>query len=126
MKTGFQIKQRIESFRHAFAGIYAVFRTQPNAWLHAVATLMVCAAGFMFGVSAIDWCCLVFAMMTVWVAEFFNTAFEFLADVASPDFHPLVKKAKDIAAGAVLVSATGAAIVGVIVFWADLFESSFL
>jgi diacylglycerol kinase (ATP) len=52
----------------------------------------------------------------VWVAEGLNTAFEFMCDVASPEFHPLVEKSKDVAAGAVLLSAVGAVIIGLIVF----------
>ena len=53
--------------------------------------------------------------MSVWTAEALNTAFEFLADVASPEFHPLVKHAKDVAAGAVLIAAFGAAVIAVLV-----------
>ena len=54
--------------------------------------------------------------MAVWTAESLNTAFEFLADVASPDFDPLVKKSKDVAAGAVLISVIGSVVIGVLVF----------
>jgi diacylglycerol kinase (ATP) len=54
-------------------------------------------------------------MMAVWSAEALNTAFEFLADAASPGYHPLVKHAKDVAAGAVLIAAAGAAIIGLLV-----------
>jgi len=57
----------------------------------------------------------VLAIVSVWTAEAFNTAFEFLADVSSPGFHPLVKKAKDVAAGAVLIAAIGAAVIGLLV-----------
>lgn len=64
-----------------------------------------------------EWCWIVLAVMSVWTAEALNTAFEFLTDVASPNFHPIAEKAKDVAAGAVLVSATGAAIIGILVFW---------
>jgi diacylglycerol kinase (ATP) len=65
--------------------------------------------------SAREWCWIILAIMAVWTAEALNTALEFLADVASPDFHPLVEKAKDVAAGGVLISAIGAAIIGVLV-----------
>jgi diacylglycerol kinase (ATP) len=68
------------------------------------------------------WCALVLAIMAVWTAEALNTALEFLADAATPQMHPLVKKAKDVAAGAVLLSAIGAAIVGVLVFWPHLLQ----
>jgi len=68
------------------------------------------------GLSRAEWCWIVLAIVGVWMAEALNTAFEFLCDVASPQFHPMVKHAKDVAAGAVLLCAVGAAIVGVLVF----------
>lgn len=92
-----------------------MLKSQQNAWVHAFATVAVVVAGFLFGVSAAEWCWLVLAMMTVWTAESLNTAFEFLADVASPKFHPLVKKSKDVAAGAVLLSAIGSVVIGLLV-----------
>jgi diacylglycerol kinase (ATP) len=92
-----------------------MLKSQHNAWVHAVATLIVVVAGFYFGVTASEWCWLVLAVIAVWTAEALNTAFEFLADVASPEFHPLVKQSKDVAAGAVLISAIGAAIIGLLV-----------
>jgi diacylglycerol kinase (ATP) len=94
-----------------------MIRCQHNAWVHAAATTMVVAAGFLFRVSPADWCWLVLAISIVWTAEALNTAFEFLADAASPQFHPLVRDAKDVAAGAVLVTAMAAAVIGVIIFW---------
>jgi diacylglycerol kinase len=94
-----------------------MIRCQHNAWIHAVATVAVIVAGFCFGVGAAEWCWLVLAMGAVWAAEAMNTAFEFLADAVSPNFHPLVRDAKDVAAGAVLVTAIAAAIIGGMVFW---------
>ncbi len=84
--------------------------------------IAVVTAGFVFGISAVEWCLLVLTITAVWVAEALNTAFEFLADVASPEFHPLVKKAKDIAAGAVLISAIGAMAIGIIILGPYLFQ----
>ena len=101
---------------HAVAGIVEMLRSQHNAWVHLVASVVVIVAGWLYGVSATQWCFLILVMMAVWVAEALNTAFELLCDVASPEFHPLVKKSKDVAAGAVLLSAVGAAVVGAIVF----------
>lgn len=74
-------------------------------------------AGFLFQVSAADWCWIILAISIVWTAEALNTAFEFLADAASPEFHPLVRDAKDVAAGAVLVTAVAAVVIGAIIFW---------
>jgi len=70
-----------------------------------------------FRVSSADWCWIILAISIVWTAEALNTAFEFLADAASPEFHPLVRDAKDVAAGAVLVTAVAAVIIGAIIFW---------
>ena len=81
------------------------------------ATLVVLSAGFLFRISPSDWCWIVLAIAIVWTAEALNTAFEFLADVASPEFHPLVRDAKDVAAGAVLLTAVAAVAIGAIVFW---------
>lgn len=80
------------------------------------ATAMVVIAGWLLGINSLEWCLLTLSIVIVWVSEALNTAFEFLCDVASPEFHPLVKKSKDVAAGAVLVSAVGAMVIGLIIF----------
>ena len=77
---------------------------------------LVVAAGLALGISADDWKWLVLAMVSVWGAEALNTALELLADAAKPEFHPLVKQAKDVAAGAVLIAAIGAAVIGALIF----------
>jgi diacylglycerol kinase (ATP) len=115
--TPFQFTGRIRGFRHAVDGILRMIRCQHNAWIHAAATLVVLAAAFLLRVSAADWCWIILAISIVWTAEALNTAFEFLADAASPEFHPLVRDAKDVAAGAVLLTAVAAAIIGIIIFW---------
>ena len=115
MDRPFQFTGRIRSFTFAFVGIWTMLKSQHNAWVHACATVAVVAAGLFFSVSAAEWCGLVLAIMAVWTAEALNTAFEFLADVASPEFHPLVKHSKDVAAGAVLISAIGSVIIGLLV-----------
>ena len=113
----FQFTGRIRSFYHAIRGILRMIHCQHNAWIHAAATLVVLGAGFLFHVSSAEWCWIVLAISIVWTAEALNTAFEFLADAASPDFHPLVRDAKDVAAGAVLITAIAATVIGAIVFW---------
>jgi diacylglycerol kinase (ATP) len=111
----FPFTGRIRSFKFAFIGIWTMLKSQHNAWIHTCATVAVIAAGLYFGVSPSEWCWLVLAIIAVWTAEALNTAFEFLADVASPEFHPLVKNSKDVAAGAVLISAIGSVIIGLLV-----------
>ena len=124
----FQFSGRIRSFRDAIAGVLRMIQCQHNAWIHAAATLVVLAAAFVLRISAADWCWIILAISIVWTAEALNTAFEFLADAAaSPDFHPLARDAKDVAAGAVLLTATAAVVIGSIVFWPyveRLFSSS--
>jgi len=115
MNKPFQFTGRIRSFKFAFAGIWTMLKTQHNVWVHAGATVVVVVAGFFFHVSTPEWCWLVLAIMAVWIAEALNTAVEFLADAASPGFHPLVKHAKDVAAGSVLIAAIGSVIIGVLV-----------
>jgi len=90
--------------------------SQHNAWIHALATIVVVAVSFYFRLTKAEWCWIIFAIISVWTAEAFNTAFEFLTDVASPEFHPLAEKAKDVAAGAVLITAIGSALIGLVVF----------
>lgn len=114
-------KARITSFKFAFRGIRIMLVQEPNAWVHAVLTAAVTAAGFYVGLSTTEWCWIVLAIVSVWTAEALNTAFESLADVASPNFHPMVERAKDVAAGAVLITSLGSAIVGMLVFGPYLF-----
>jgi diacylglycerol kinase (ATP) len=112
----FSVAARARSFRYAARGVVALVRSQHNAWIHAAVSVGVVGLGFAVGLSRQEWSVLVLAMMVVWSAEAVNTAFETLCDVASPEFHPLVERAKDIAAGAVLIAAGGAAVVGLLVF----------
>ena len=107
---------RLRSFGHAFRGLKVLLQTQHNARIHAVATFLVVAAGALFGISPVEWALVALAVAGVWAAEALNTAIEFLVDLASPELHPLAAKAKDVAAGAVLVAAIGSLVVGVLVF----------
>ena len=113
--TSLTFTGRIRSVRCAFVGIRLMIASQQNAWIHAAATLAVIAVGFFLGLTTAEWCWIVLAVVSVWTAEALNTAFEFLTDVASPQFHPLAGKAKDVAAGAVLIAAIGSVIIGVLV-----------
>jgi diacylglycerol kinase len=106
---------RIRSFGYAIRGIVDMLRTQQNAWIHAAMTVVVCGLGVLLGLSRLEWCLIVLAIVAVWTAEALNTAIEFLTDVASPDFHPLAGRAKDVAAGAVLIASLGAVGIGLLV-----------
>lgn len=107
---------RLRSFGHAFRGLAILLRTQHNARIHAFATILVLAAGALLRISVSEWALIALAVVCVWVAEALNTSIESLVDLASPDPHPLAGKAKDVAAGAVLIAAIGSLIVGALVF----------
>ena len=98
------LRGRAKSFTHAFRGIGVLFATQANARIHLVAMLIIAGIGWWFSLSATEWCLIVLCMGLVLAAEALNSALEFLTDLASPDYHPLAKKAKDLAAGAVLIT----------------------
>jgi diacylglycerol kinase (ATP) len=112
----FSVSARVKSFGYALRGLGFMLRTQHNAWIHLAVTIIVVIAGFVVNLSEADWRWVVLAIAFVWVAEIVNTAFEHLCDVVQPEFHVSVKAAKDVAAGAVLVAAIAAAIIGVLVF----------
>jgi diacylglycerol kinase (ATP) len=115
--VGFSFLRRLKSFGYALQGIGFALKTQHNAWLHLFATSLIGVIGWFFQVNAADWRWLIMCIALVWFAELINTAFEYLCDIIAPEFHISVKRAKDIAAGAVLVCAFGAAIIGITVFW---------
>lgn len=114
------LRARIRSFRHAGAGIAVTFVLEPNAKIHAAVTVAVVLLGALLDLSRGDWCWLVVAISMVWAAECMNTALEALADATHPDEHPLVGRAKDAAAGAVLCAAIGAAAIGLLVLGGPL------
>jgi diacylglycerol kinase len=110
------LQGRLRSVGFALKGIHTLWATQPNARIHAVATVCVVAAGWYCQLSRTDWLALVLAMALVWVAEALNTGIEWAVDLASPEQHPLAAKAKDVAAAAVLLASVAAVVVGLLVF----------
>ncbi|MEP6574675.1 MAG: diacylglycerol kinase family protein [Gemmatimonadota bacterium] len=119
----FSARARWRSIGFALRGIRTLLVTQHNARIHLVATLVACFLGVALGISRLEWCVVVVATVAVWAAEALNTALEMLCDVASPDFHPLVEKAKDIAAGAVLISALGSVTLAILIFGPRILEA---
>lgn len=112
----FSWKARARSFAYAWHGICALLRCEHNAWIHVSVTVAVLAAGIIFGLSATEWCLISICIGGVLAAEAFNSAIEALADKVSPERDELVGKAKDLAAGAVLLFVCGAVAVGLIIF----------
>ena len=114
---GFSFAQRIQSIGYAWQGVRELIASQHNAWVHLAATVIVVALGLVLGVSRMDWVVLLGTISMVWVAEALNTAVEYVADAVTQEEHPLIGKAKDVAAGGVLLAACGAVCIGVLVFW---------
>ena len=106
-----EIYSRIRSFGYAFEGWWYVLRTQHNAWIHAIVTVVIAVVALWLRIPLRDWAILILTFMAVWMAEFMNTAIEAVVDMVSPDLHPLAKVAKDVAAAAVYLASDEAAYV---------------
>jgi len=112
----FSLTQRLKSFKYAFAGLRTLFIEEHNARIHAIGALVALVLGFILKISLHEWIALVVVMSLVFICELFNTSLEAMADFASPEKHPQIKKVKDLAAAAVLISALSAFITGIILF----------
>lgn len=110
------LKTRLASFTFAFRGLKHLFTSETHAQIHLLAAVIVVIAGILTGLSSSDWLALVLVISLVMAMEAMNTALEALADALHPSHHPLVGKAKDVAAGAVLLCAFAALIVACLVF----------
>lgn len=110
----------IRSFIYAISGIATTVKSERNMRIHLAAAVAVAVLGAWLGIDGREWAAIVICCALVMSLECLNTAVEAVVDLASPNIHPLAKKAKDCAAGAVLVAAIGAAIVGCIIFVSKL------
>ena len=112
----FSISKRLKSFTYAGKGLKSFIRKEHNAWIHAIATVLVIVMGIVFGISQMEWVAIILCIGVVFAAEAFNTAIERLVNLVSPEHNPIAGDVKDIAAGAVLICAIAAAIVGGMIF----------
>jgi len=110
------MKKRIRSFGYAGKGIRVVFSTEPNMKIHFVVAILVVVFGFVFSISITEWIMCLLCIGLVFGMEMMNTAIENVVDLASPKLHPLAGKAKDIAAGGVLICAIISVIIGLLIF----------
>lgn len=116
------IISRIHSFKHAFSGLRYVLRTQKNAWIHTIATILVISLALWLNIEPQGFAILILTIGTVWMAEFINTALEAVVDLASPHHHPLAKVGKDVGAAAVLIAAMSSIIIGIIILGPGLIQ----
>ena len=110
------MKKRIQSFGYAGRGVWLVVSGEANMKIHLAIAVLVVMAGFFFQISATEWMACLLCFGLVFTTEMINTAIENVVDLASPNRHELARNAKDVAAGAVLISAIISAIVGLLIF----------
>lgn len=110
------MKKRIRSFAFALKGIKLVFGSEPNMKIHLIMSFLVVICGFIFTISITEWMICILCFGLVFGAEMLNTSIENVVNLVSPEHNELAGKAKDIAAGAVLICAIASAIVGLIIF----------
>ncbi|HRH31049.1 MAG TPA: diacylglycerol kinase family protein [Candidatus Paceibacterota bacterium] len=113
---GFYPRSRLKSMSNAWRGIKIMFRGQYNIWIHTMILGLVVMAGIFFSITLLEWIFIIFAAGMVFAAEAFNTAIEIDMNLTSPEFHPHARDTKDVAAGAVLITAIVALLVGIIIF----------
>lgn len=106
----------IKSFKYAMEGIVASFKSEKNMKIHVLVMILVIIAGFFLKLNLIEWfiCIILFAIVIS--GELFNTAIETIVDMVMPEKNDKAKLAKDVSAGAVLVLAIGAIVIGLIIF----------
>jgi diacylglycerol kinase len=112
---------RLKAIRFALQGWWHVIRTQRNAWIHALVSVLVILLGIWLRLPRRDWAVLILTIAIVWMAEFFNTAVETLTDLVSPGENHLAKVSKDVSAAAVLITAAASVFIGLLILGYPLF-----
>lgn len=115
-------KSRARSFRFAFAGWWYVIRTQRNAWIHTIVSILVIVMGFWLRLTPHDWAVIILAIALVWTSEFINTALEAVVDLSSPKQHYLAQVGKDVGAASVLIAAVTSALIGLLILGPPLWD----
>lgn len=115
------MKKFLNSFKYAFQGILTSFKSERNMKVHFLIMFLVIILGFLYKISKVEWMICIILFVIVISGELINTAIEITVDIAMPEKNEKAKKAKDVSAGAVLVLAIGAAIIGLIIFIPKIF-----
>lgn len=121
-KLGIDQKRLINSFQYAFQGIVQAYKGEQNLKIHTLMAILVILFGFLLKISTEEWIACLILIGLVIMAEFMNTAIEYVVDLASPSIHPLAKAAKDTASAGVLMMAIISAIIGGIIFLPKIIE----
>ena len=120
-----KVRKLIDSFNYAIDGIIYALRTQRNMRIHFIVALIILSSCFVYDISKIEFIILAITITMVIAAELVNTAIESAIDLSTNYYHPLAKVAKNTAAGAVLITAINAVLVGYIIFWDELTNITF-
>ncbi|TRZ44945.1 diacylglycerol kinase family protein [Robertkochia solimangrovi] len=115
------IKNRLKSIGYASKGAYLLITTEPSIQVQTTIAILVCIAGFIFDISATEWCIQLITIAVILGAEGLNTAIEKLSDFVHPDYHKVIGSVKDLAAGAVFLTAIIAIIIGLIIYIPKIF-----
>jgi diacylglycerol kinase (ATP) len=112
----FTLKARLASFKFAFQGLLSLLKNEHNSRIHLFAAFFALICGFIFRISIIEWVALVIVIGLVFLAELINTSIETMADLVNPDWDHQIRKTKDYAAAAVLISAFVSFATGLLIF----------
>ena len=112
----FSLLKRLKSFKYAFDGLRILIKEEHNSRVHIFIAICVIGAGIYFEISSIEWMALIFSIGFVITVEIINSAIENICDFISPEKHELIKKVKDLAAAAVLITTIVAVAIGLIIF----------
>ena len=112
----------LKSMGWAVQGLKTAFFRERNLRIHISITVLVALAALVLRIKPVEWALLFLAVGLVLVAELVNTAIEYAVDLTQEQYHPIAKRAKDVAAGAVLIAALCSIIIGFLVFGPYLFK----
>lgn len=115
-KNKFTIKSRVQSFTYAIKGIIHAFKHERSIWLQSICAVVTIIAGFVFNISRIEWLAVIVCIGIVFASETMNTAIETIVDFISPEYDKKAGLIKDLAAGAVLITAIMSAVVALVIF----------
>lgn len=115
-------KRLINSFKYASEGIKQSYKGEQNLKIHTFIAILVIVFGFFLKISYFEWLVCLLLIGLVLMTEFFNTAIEYVVDLASPRIHPLAKAAKDTASAGVLIMAIISAVIGLLIFVPKLID----
>jgi len=118
----FSVKSRFGSFKFAFHGLSSLIKNEHNARIHLIAALIAVIVGIILKISLTEWCILTIVIGLVFITELLNTSLENLADIVDPEWNAAIRKTKNYAAAAVLISAIVSVVAGALIFIPRLLE----